>query len=54
MLIQNSRTTKKIANLKSSALEPQFPFEQLVDKIYKEDVMRTHIERRKIKTNSTL
>ena len=44
---------KKIANHKSTALEPQIPFAQLVEKIHKEDITRTLIDRRKSNTNST-
>ena len=44
---------KKIANYKSTALEPQHPFAQLVEKIHQEDITRTHIDRHKLNTNST-
>ena len=44
---------KKIANHKSTALEPQFPFAQLVENIHQEDITRTHIDRHKLTTNST-
>ena len=45
---------KKIANHKSTALEPQLPFTHLVDKIHQEDITRTHIDRHKLNTNSTI
>ena len=45
---------KKIANHKSTALEPQLSFAQLVKKIHQADVTRTHIDRHKLKTKSTL
>ena len=45
---------KKIANYYSTALEPQLPFAQLVEKIHQEDITRTHIDRHKLNTNSTL
>ena len=45
---------KKIANHKSTALEPQLPFAQLVEKIHQEDITRTHIDRHKLTTNPTL
>ena len=45
---------KKIANHKSTALEPQLPFAQLVEKIHQEDITRTHIDRHKLNTNSTI
>ena len=45
---------KKIANHKSTALEPQLPFGQLVEKIHQEDIARTQIDRPKINSNSTL
>ena len=44
---------KKIANQKSTTLEPQLPFAQLVEKIHQEDITRRHIDRHKLKTNST-
>ena len=44
---------KKIAILKLTALEPQLPFAHLVEKIHQEDITRTHIDRHKLKTNST-
>ena len=44
---------KKIANHKSTALEPQLPFAKLVEKIHQEDITRTHIDRHKLFTNST-
>ena len=46
--------TKIIANHKSNALEPQLPFAHLVEKIHQEDIGRTHIDRHKLNTNSTL
>ena len=45
---------KRIANHKSTALEPQFSFAQLVEKVLQENVTRTHIDRHKLNTNSTL
>ena len=45
---------KKIANKKSTALEPQLPFAKLVEKILQEDITRMHIDRHKLNTNSTL
>ena len=45
---------KKIANHKSTALEPQLPFALLVEKIQQEDITRTHIDRHKLNTNSTI
>ena len=45
---------KKIANHKSTALEPQLLFPQLVEKIHQEDITRTHIDRYKINKSSTL
>ena len=45
---------KKFANHKSTALEPQFSFAQLVEKIHQEDITRTHIDRHQLTTNSTL
>ena len=45
---------KKVANQKSTELEPQLYFAQLVEKIYREDITRTHIDRHKLNTNSTL
>ena len=44
---------KKIANHKSTALEPELPFAQLVQKINQEDITKTHIDRKEINTNST-
>ena len=44
---------KKIANQKSTALEQQLSFAQLVEKIQQEDITRTHIDRHKLSTNST-
>ena len=46
--------SKKIANHKSTALEPLLPFAQLVEKIHQEDITRTHIDRHKLTTNNTL
>ena len=45
---------KRTANHKSTALEPPLPFVQLVEKIHQEDITRTHIDRHKLNTNSTL
>ena len=45
---------EKIANRKSTALEPQLPLAQLVEKIYQEDITRTNTDRHKIGKNSTL
>ena len=45
---------KKIANHKSTALEPQLPFAQLVEKIHQEEITRTHTDKHKLNTNSTL
>ena len=45
---------KKIANHKSTTMEPEFQLAQLVEKIHQEDITRTHIDRHKINTNSTL
>ena len=45
---------KKIANHKSTAVEPQLPFEQLVEKIHQEDITRTYIDRHKLMPNSTI
>ena len=44
---------KKIAKHESTALEPQFIFAQLVEKIHQEEITRTHIDRHKLSTNST-
>ena len=44
---------KKIENHKSTALEPQLQFAQLVERIHQEDNTRTQIDRPKLKTNST-
>ena len=44
----------KIANHKSTALEPQLPFAQLVEKIHQDYITRTHIDRQKLNANSTL
>ena len=35
-------------------MEPQLPFAQLVEEIHQEDITRTHIDRHKLNTNSTL
>ena len=52
---QLSRTAlNKIANHKSTALEPQLLFAQLVEKIHQEEIKRTHIDCHKISINSTL
>ena len=45
---------KKIANHKSTTLEPQLPFAQLVEKIHQEDTTRIQIDRHKLNKNSTL
>ena len=45
---------KKIANHKSTALEPQLPFAKLVEKTHQEDITRTHIDRHKLTKNSSL
>ena len=45
---------KKIANHKSTALEPQLPFAELVEKKHQEDIIKNHIDRHKLNTNSTL
>ena len=50
----NDAVVIKIANHKSTALEPQLLFTQLSEKIHQEDITRTHIDRKKIKTISTL
>ena len=44
---------KRIANRKSTALEQQLPFAQLVEKIHQEDITRTHIDRHKINLKPT-
>ena len=36
---------KNVANHKSTALEPQLPFAQLVEKIHQEDITRTNLDR---------
>ena len=46
-------TLKKFVNHKSTALEPQRPFAQLVEKIHQENITRTHIDRHKLNTMST-
>ena len=43
---------KKIAHNKSTALEPELPFAQLVQKIHQEDITKTHIDINEINTNS--
>ena len=45
---------KKIANQKSTALEPQLPSAKLIEKIHRVDITRTHIEIHKLSTNSDL
>ena len=45
---------KKIANQKSTALDTQLYFGKLFEKIYEEDIARTHIDRHKVSTNSTI
>ena len=45
---------KKIVNHKSTALEPQLPFAQSVEKIHQEDITRTHIDRHQLSKNSNL
>ena len=45
---------KRIAKQKSTLLEPQLSFAQLFEKIHQEDITRTHIDRHKMNTNSTL
>ena len=45
---------KKIANHKSTALKPQLPFAQLVEKVHQQYITRTHIERHKTNAISTL
>ena len=44
---------KNVANHKSTVLEPQLPFAQLIEKIH-QDITRTHIDQHKLSTNSTL
>ena len=44
---------KKTASHKSTALKPQLPFAQLVEKRHQEDITRTYIDRHKPGTNST-
>ena len=41
------KALKKIANHKSTAMEPQLLFAELVEEIHQEDIMRTHIDRHK-------
>ena len=41
------KALKKNTNHKSTALEPQLPFPQLVEKIHLDDFNRTHIDRQK-------
>ena len=43
---------KKVANHKSTALEPQI--EQIIKKIHQEDITRTHIDRHKLRAKSSL
>ena len=45
---------KKIANHKETAFQPQLPFAQLAEEMHQEDITRTHIDRHKLNTNSTL
>ena len=45
---------KKIANHKSTALEPRIPLAQLGQKIHQEDITSTHLDRHKISKISTL
>ena len=45
---------KKIADHKSTALEPQLPFVQLVEKMHQEDITRTNNDCHKLSTNSTV
>ena len=45
---------EKIANYNLTALEPQLPFAQVVEKINQDDTTRTHINRHKLSLNSTL
>ena len=42
-----------IKRLQITALEPQLPFVQLVEKVHQEDIPRAHIDRHKLNTNST-
>ena len=49
-----SKVLKNLANHKSTALEPQLSFPQLVEKIHQEDITRRHFDRHKLSTNSTL
>ena len=39
---------KKIADQKSTTLESQLPFAQLIEKIHQEDITRTHIDRHEL------
>ena len=48
------RALKKIVTHISTAIEPQLPFAQLFEKIHQEDNTRTHNDRQKLNTNSTL
>ena len=45
---------KEVADHKSTALEPKLPFAQIDEQINQEDIKRTHIDRHKLTTNSTL
>ena len=45
---------KKNENHKSTALEPELPFAQLVEKIHQEDITLTHIDKHKQNTHSTM
>ena len=47
------KALKKDPKSKSTALAPQLPFAQLVEKKHQEDIPRTHIDRHKFSTNST-
>ena len=40
-------TVKKVADHKSTALEPQLPFAHLVEKTRQDDITKTHIDRHK-------
>ena len=44
---------KKTATDKSTALEQQFLFPQLIEKLHQEDITRTQIDRYKLNTNFT-
>ena len=45
---------KKIANHKTTALEPKLPFAQLAEKMHQENITRTHIDWHQLCTNPTL